>query len=125
MFLPGQVKVSPVHPSLPHIRYPEGVQQDGRGEVSVEKSQQDGRGDLQQDGLTIVQHNGPSPLEQDGLDNFAPSLYPLLILSEPYSLPGSPDGPLTPRTPHSSPRKHRARFYSVVVGRQCGVFDSW
>ncbi|EDR11732.1 uncharacterized protein LACBIDRAFT_314282 [Laccaria bicolor S238N-H82] len=33
----------------------------------------------------------------------------------------------TLQTPHSSPHKQssRAKFYLVVVGRQCGVFENW
>ncbi|EDR06634.1 uncharacterized protein LACBIDRAFT_328490 [Laccaria bicolor S238N-H82] len=71
------------------------------------------------------QHNGSSPYQQDRLDDFGTTTLTRSFNSpfEPYNFPGTPDGPPTPRTPHSSPRK--TRFYSVVVGRRCGVFESW
>jgi len=114
---PGPVKVSRICPSPSasptellglwlDMHRPEVVRQDGQADLSLKDSQQDGRGDVQQDGLADIQHNS---------------------LSEPYGSPGSPDGLPTPRTRHPSPRKQlsKAKFYSVVVGRRCGVFESW
>ncbi|KDR76586.1 hypothetical protein GALMADRAFT_49895, partial [Galerina marginata CBS 339.88] len=31
----------------------------------------------------------------------------------------------TPPTPHPSPRKSHCKFYSVTVGKRCGVFKTW
>ena len=93
---------------------------------------QDGLASIQQDGLANNRLDGLADSPQDGLADSPAST----ISNSQYNYQlncfanasGGPPTYATPPTPASSPTwpcKTQLKYYSVTVGRRCGVFTRW
>ena len=79
---------------------------------------QDGSDGVQQDGRadTVIEAAPANSQPHDQLDS----------LTSPGTRGGGPPSGSIPPTPANSPRKqNRTKFYSVTVGKCCGVFQRW
>ncbi|EDR02663.1 uncharacterized protein LACBIDRAFT_308190 [Laccaria bicolor S238N-H82] len=140
LFRPGPVQVTNDNPGIL------GIPSEDRGKflppgiypiARLANIQQDGLGDNQQDGLANTR--------QDGLADRTPALSPARPQQTQDCFASSSEGPFThpaPSTPTCSParpnttpptpafslaRPHQTqpKYYSVTVGRRCGVFTGW